>query len=163
MPRSQRAFEWVFSLKGAGDSFAGRRARKHEDENSRKGHSTNGEAASTRGRAASTGAANRMSAQGGTRAWESAEFHSICKSSGGFRLQFVSAVDAGIDSSLLLARREKERQSLEVLEGHMATIRTMEQFHEWFHTQHGAYSVAGQADFGSSGVLGGGDPAKMGY
>eukprot|EP00850_Spirogloea_muscicola_P022103 SM000277S10338 [mRNA] locus=s277:70186:70660:+ [translate_table: standard] len=65
-----------------------------------------------------------------------------------FELTFVPVSDACIDPKMVQARTVKEAESVLKLQDKISSIRTLAHFHEWFHTEHKAYNVADQADFG---------------
>eukprot|EP00850_Spirogloea_muscicola_P022223 SM000283S10695 [mRNA] locus=s283:24071:25259:+ [translate_table: standard] len=66
-----------------------------------------------------------------------------------FEFEYVTASDASIDPEKLQARTKREVDGLRKLQaGHVHTIRTLAQFHKWFHTEYRHYNVADQDDFG---------------
>jgi len=57
-----------------------------------------------------------------------------------YNLNFLSCTDGGLDPEIMDARREREAASLENLKITIKRITTLDQFHNWFYTEHKAYS-----------------------
>eukprot|EP00899_Mesostigma_viride_P015857 jgi/Mesvir1/24272/Mv10972-RA.1 len=68
----------------------------------------------------------------------------------GFQLAFRAVSDDGIDPAVINARRVREKQQVEDLKLKMAEIKTLAQFHRWFHASHKAYNVEHQGQFGAA-------------
>jgi len=57
-----------------------------------------------------------------------------------YELAYLAHSDVGLDEGILNARRDREMASMHNLERNIERIKTMEQFHEWFFTEHRAYN-----------------------
>lgn len=60
------------------------------------------------------------------------------------QLSFKTVSDAGIETAVLQARKQKEARSLKALLNTANKIRTINSFHRWLFQEHGAYAVAAQ-------------------
>ncbi|CAM6084868.1 unnamed protein product [Calypogeia fissa] len=79
----------------------------------------------------------------------------------GFCLEFHSVPDHGdFDEYIAQARLERERNSIKNLNMLSQRIQSLEDFHEWFHTEHKAYNTEAQALFGKEDKD---DPALQSY
>lgn len=58
-----------------------------------------------------------------------------------YELKFICVSDEGIDPTLINARKEKERSSIERLKKTMKDISTWEELHRWIFTEHLAYAA----------------------
>jgi hypothetical protein len=59
-----------------------------------------------------------------------------------YSIEFVSVTDKGIEPKILLPRIKKEKASLADVAALKKRIRTLQDFHDWLFTSHGAYSVS---------------------
>lgn len=59
-----------------------------------------------------------------------------------YKIEFVSVTDKGIDPKILLPRIRKEKASLANVAVLNKRIGTLQDFHDWLFTTHGAYSVS---------------------
>lgn len=62
-----------------------------------------------------------------------------------YQLEFTSVPDVGMDNEVLAVRRAKEQDSLSELRKNIPQYQTMQSFHQWLFSQHGAYAVDAQA------------------
>lgn len=58
-----------------------------------------------------------------------------------YDLKFMGVADEGINEEVLSARKEKEKHSLQQLLKLKKKITTLQDFHNWIFTEHGAYSA----------------------
>jgi len=58
-----------------------------------------------------------------------------------YNLEFVGVADDGIDKQVLLARIKKEKDSLRKVRRLKKKITSLQKFHNWIFTNHGAYSA----------------------
>lgn len=65
-----------------------------------------------------------------------------------FNLSFLEVSDAGIDESLLAARRKKEHESLRQLTETIQRLQTLSDLHKWLHEEHRCYAVSRQHEIG---------------
>ncbi|GJP38784.1 hypothetical protein CLOM_g23196 [Closterium sp. NIES-68] len=66
----------------------------------------------------------------------------------GYEIRFISASDEGIDPAMIQARGSKEADSIRLLLPRIASVRTLPAFHHYLHTDHRAYNVEHQEEFG---------------
>lgn len=59
-----------------------------------------------------------------------------------YQLNFESVTDESIDRQMLQARKEKERESLEQLSPIKRQVKTLQDFHKWLFSEHGAYAAS---------------------
>lgn len=59
-----------------------------------------------------------------------------------YKIEFISVTDKGIDPKILLPRIRKEKASLANVAALNKRIKTLQDFHDWLFTTHGAYSVS---------------------
>ena len=59
-----------------------------------------------------------------------------------YQLNFESVTDESIDRQILQARKEKERESLEQLSPIKRQVKTLQDFHKWLFSEHGAYAAS---------------------
>ncbi len=57
-----------------------------------------------------------------------------------FNLTFVSVDSQDLDKSIIQARKEREKQSLNNLQDKIYKIKSLKEFHFWFYTEHKAYT-----------------------
>jgi len=72
----------------------------------------------------------------------------------GYSLEFVTTPDVGLDAGAISHRRERERRSLEALEGTMARCTSLPEIHRWLFTEHRIYAAGLEPERAASdGVL----------
>ncbi|KAJ7563284.1 hypothetical protein O6H91_03G104400 [Diphasiastrum complanatum] len=86
---------------------------------------------------------------------------SVGRSGGrGFALSYYSVPDDCIDKKILQDRVAREQRSIENVKVLAQSIHTLEEFHEWFHTEHKAYNTRDQHLLGKQKEH---DPALLSY
>lgn len=60
---------------------------------------------------------------------------------GRYRLTFRASPNTGLTPDAVRSREEKEAQGLMSVRQHQSRLRTLREFHDWFFTEHGAYSA----------------------
>ena len=61
-----------------------------------------------------------------------------------YELHFEAVSDPSMDLDVLHEREQRERESLHVVEALALRITSMEEFHRWLFTEHGAYKTTGR-------------------
>ena len=64
---------------------------------------------------------------------------------GRYDLTFESSANRGIDADSVRFREEKELKALATVHAHRSRLQSLRAFHEWFFTEHGAYSAEGRS------------------
>jgi hypothetical protein len=70
-----------------------------------------------------------------------------------YQLDFISVTDNGIEPDIILPRIEREKDSLETIRQIKEQISTLNEFHTWLFTNHGAYAVAAKPKRESGKIL----------
>eukprot|EP00898_Chlorokybus_atmophyticus_P007135 jgi/Chlat1/7422/Chrsp6S07446 len=69
----------------------------------------------------------------------------------GYHLFFEATPDdafSAVGTDAVQARAKREQESIAMARRNAQRIRTLPEFHRWFHTEHKAYNVANQSEFG---------------
>lgn len=169
MARTRLVFEWVFALRGAGPfTSAAAAATKIQAPpgGERVGAGLSGETKaleSSNGGALAAHHPEPAAARGLGAAASWSGPPGSGPDAAQYLLRFLSVSDEGIDPAVIQARTEKELKSIQSLRVLMARIETLPQFHAWLHTEHKAYNVRNQDDFGKVQYLPEEDPSRLAY
>ncbi|QQG40278.1 MAG: YdcF family protein [Candidatus Aenigmatarchaeota archaeon] len=70
-----------------------------------------------------------------------------------YELEFVATPNEGMDADILAIRLAKEDKALEEMRPIMKSVRSMEEFHRYLFSRHGAYAVAKKVSRESGDIL----------